>query len=383
MALELNIGGTWTLLLRYTAAISLCLVSMVAKAQSTRADELGAALSRTTQLLKELSRSSPTAVPDAVLNRAQCVVLIPAGTRRLRPGTASCRETSDQWNTPTVVTFEGRAGSRRSANILIFIVTDAAVQSLRSGSLQIASSAKTRAPVAPKQAIPTVHALNRDLFTYEYAAHKLSSRRIQGVVRQEKDAEQAGSDKVLSDASKKITRQYLSALTSFFNTILPTGIVIHHTAVLPDEGAPPRNEKEVDKYHAAKGFEITCSGHVYHIAYHYLILTSGRIQKGRPERCQGAHAKNYNSYLGISVVGDFDSGDNPKSEKGPTRPNPKQMAALVRLSHHLMLRYHIPVSHVVRHSDIAVTRCPGDRFPFRALLRKLKTPALKSSSRAQ
>jgi N-acetylmuramoyl-L-alanine amidase len=383
MARESNIGGMRTLLLRYTAAISLCLVGMVARAQSTRAVEPGAALSRTTQLLKELSQNSPSTVPDAVLNRTQCVVLIPAATRRLRPGTASCRETSDQWNPPRLVTFEGRAGSRRSADILIFVLTDAAVKSLRSGSLQVASSTKTLAPVAPKRAIPTEQELNRNVLTYEYAGHKLSSSRIQGVVRPEKDAERARSDKVLSDASKKITRQYLSALTSFFNTIIPTGIVIHHTAVLPDEGAPPRNEKEVDKYHATKGFEITCSGHVYHVAYHYLILTSGRIQKGRPERCEGAHAKNYNSYLGISIVGDFDSRDNPKGEKGPTQPNPKQMAALVRLSHQLMLRYQIPVSHVVRHSDIAVTRCPGDRFPFAALLRELKTPGLKSSSRAQ
>jgi len=125
------------LLLRYTAGISLCLVSMVARAQSTRAIEPGAVLSRTTQLLKELSQSSPSTVPDAVLNRAQCVVLIPAGTRRRRPGTVSCRETSDQWNTPTAVTFEARAGSRRSADILIFVVTDAAVKSLRSGSCRL------------------------------------------------------------------------------------------------------------------------------------------------------------------------------------------------------------------------------------------------------
>ena len=383
MALESNIGGMRRLLLRYTAGISLCLVSMVARAQSTTAIEPGAVLSRTTQLLKELSQSSPSTVPDAVLNRAQCVVLIPAGTLRLRPGTVSCRETSDQWNTPTVVTFEGRAASRRSADILIFVVTDAAVKSLRSGSLQVASSTKPLAPVAPKRAIPTEHELTSDVLTYEYAGHKLSASRIQGVVRQEKDAERARSHKALSDASKKITRQYLSALTSFFNTIIPTGIVVHHTAVLPDEGAPPRNEKEIDKYHATKGFEITCFGHVYHVAYHYVILASGRIQKGRPERCEGAHAKNYNSYLGISVVGDFDSRDNPEGEKGPTQPNPKQMAALVRLSHLLMLRYHIPVSHVVRHSDVAATRCPGDRLPFGALLRKLKTPGLKSSSRAR
>ena len=382
MAAESNIGAMRRLLLRYTAGIWLCLVSMVARTQST-AIEPGAVLGRTTQLLKELSQSSPSTVPDAVLNRAQCVVLIPAGTRHLRPGTVSCRETSDHWNTPTIVTFEGRAGSRRSADILIFIVTDAAVKSLRSGSLQVASSTKTPAPVAPKRAIPTKHELTSDLFTYEYAGHKLSASRIQGVVRQEKDSGRVRSDRALSDGSKKITRQYLSVLTSFFNTIIPTGIVVHHTAVLPDEGAPPRNEKEVDKYHATKGFEITCFGHVYHVAYHYLILTSGRIQKGRPERCEGAHAKNYNSYLGISVVGDFDSRDNPQGKKGATHPNAKQMAALVRLAHQLMLRYHIPVSHVVRHSDIAATLCPGDRLPFSALLRKLNTPGMKSSSRAR
>jgi len=86
MALESNIGGMRRLLLRYTAGISLCLVSMVARAQSTTAIETGAVLNRTTQLLKELSQSSLSTVPDAVLNRAQCVVLIPAGTRRLRPG---------------------------------------------------------------------------------------------------------------------------------------------------------------------------------------------------------------------------------------------------------------------------------------------------------
>src|SRR5207249_8714521 len=107
--------GMRKLLLRYTAGISLCLVSTVARAQPTTAVEPGAVLSRTTQMLKELSQSSPSTVPDAVLNRAQCVVLIPAGTRRLRPGTVSCRDTSDQCNTPTIVTSQLSAGSRRSA----------------------------------------------------------------------------------------------------------------------------------------------------------------------------------------------------------------------------------------------------------------------------
>jgi N-acetyl-anhydromuramyl-L-alanine amidase AmpD len=164
---------------------------------------------------------------------------------------------------------------------------------------------------------------------------------------------------------------------------MPTGIVIHHTAVLPDQAAPPRNEHEVDQYHSLKGFEVTCFGHVYHVAYHYLILTSGRIKAGRPERCEGAHAKGYNSYLGISVVGDFDSHDNREGQKGPTQPNQKQMAGLVRLCHRLMLRYHIPASHILRHSDIAATRCPGDRFPFSTFLQTLRTGSQRSGSRSK
>src|SRR5438445_13756778 len=113
MALESNIGGMRKLLLRYIAGTSLCLVSTVARAQPTTAVEPGAVLSRTTQMLKELSRSSPSTVPDAVLNSAQCVVLITGGTRMLRSRTVSCRHTSDQSNTPTLATVQGRAGLTR------------------------------------------------------------------------------------------------------------------------------------------------------------------------------------------------------------------------------------------------------------------------------
>jgi hypothetical protein len=219
------------------------------------------------------------------------------------------------------------------------------------------------------------------VFTYEYMGGRLSGARLQGIVRPARGNEQQGADEGEPHASKKIIKRYVSSLTSFFNTIVPGGIVIHHTAVLPDEEAPPRNERQIDKYHATKGFEITCFGHVYHVAYHYLILANGRIQTGRPDRCEGAHAKGYNSYLGISVIGDFDSRDNPKGEKGPAQPNEKQIASLIRLCQRLMLRYHIRANHIVRHSDISATRCPGNRFPFSAFLKKLQRTTFKTSNR--
>src|SRR5213076_2584757 len=148
---------------------------------------------------------------------------------------------------------------------------------------------------------------------------------------------------------------YESALMSLFNRIVPTGIVIHHTAVLPRATAPPANTGEVDRYHESRGFEIVCEGRVYHVAYHYLILPDGLVQAGRPERCEGAHARGYNSYLGISVVGDFSSRDHSKPNNTPEKPSAKQFEALVELCRMLRQKYNIPLQHVVRHSDIAST----------------------------
>jgi N-acetylmuramoyl-L-alanine amidase len=142
--------------------------------------------------------------------------------------------------------------------------------------------------------------------------------------------------------------------------------------VIPGENTVPRSERDIDKYHQEHGFEILCFGRVYHVAYHYIIMPNGSVLAGRPERCEGAHALGYNSYLGISVVGDFSSEDNPAGKKGPTRPSAKQIASLIQLCRRLKDRYHIPLQHIVRHSDISSTRCPGDRFPFRSVLDQLQ-----------
>ena len=341
-------------------------------AQPSPGGDAVALLKGTTRILTELSHGSATTIPDAILNRTQCILVIQAARTPLHSGTTACRETSDRWNNPVVVTFERKAGPTRAATLFIFVVSDAAVRALRSGLLEIQTYKYPVAPLAPKNAILDEHEVNTDVFTYEYMGGRLSGTRLHGIVRQSKSYGQQSADKDVPHASIKINKRYLSSLTSFFNTIVPSGIVIHHSAVLPDEDTPPRNERQIDKYHAARGFEITCFGHVYHVAYHYLILTNGRIQSGRPDRCEGAHAKGYNSYLGISVIGDFDSHDNPKGEKGPAKPNEKQLASLIRLCHRLMLRYHIPANHIVRHSDIAATKCPGNGFPFPAFLKELQ-----------
>jgi N-acetylmuramoyl-L-alanine amidase len=334
----------------------------------------GALLSigRAARGLDEISKKSQNAVPDAVLNSTKCVVVIPSitgGTANVSAGgVASCREAADSWSAPAFVKFNGRGIRAQRTDLLVFVLSDTGVRALRSGELQIGGQKRAAAPLVSTTPVTTQVELSAESLTYEGAAGVLSSSEASGVIRRD-----AGiSDAVHNAVPRPTIEKYLSSVVSFFNTITPTGIVIHHTAVIPGENTVPRSERDIDKYHQARGFEILCFGRVYHVAYHYLIMPNGSVQAGRPERCEGAHAQGYNSYLGISVVGDFSSEDNPTGKKGPIRPSAKQIASLIQLCRRLKDHYHIPLQHIVRHSDISSTRCPGDRFPFRSVLDQLQ-----------
>jgi N-acetylmuramoyl-L-alanine amidase len=106
-----------------------------------------------------------------------------------------------------------------------------------------------------------------------------------------------------------------------------------------------------------------------------LIFPNGKIQEGRPERCEGAHARGYNSFIGISLVGDFSAKDNPSGSKGPSQPTRQQLKSLIRLTREMQRRYNIPVQRILRHSDVAPTLCPGERFAFKNFLLALERPS--------
>jgi len=335
------------------------------------------------RVLDEISKKSQNAVPDAVLNSTKCVVVIPSlppGTVNVSAGgVASCREAADNWSAPTFVKFQGHGIRAQRTDLLVFVLSDGGVRALRSGELKIGGQKRAAAPLVSTTPVTTQVELTAEVLTYEGVVGVLSSSEASGVIRPDADT----SDAVTNAVPRKTIEKYLLSVVSFFNTITPTGIVIHHTALIPGENTVPRSERDIDKYHQARGFEILCFGRIYHVAYHFLIMPNGSVKAGRPERCEGAHAQGYNSYLGISVVGDFSSEDNPTGKKGSTRPSAKQIASLIQLCRRLEDRYHIPLQHIVRHSDISSTRCPGDRFPFRSVLDQLqrKTGDIKPKGR--
>ena len=155
------------------------------------------------------------------------------------------------------------------------------------------------------------------------------------------------------------------SFVSYRNTITPRGIVIHHSAVTTTSDGRPLDVPALAEYHRQRGFGAFYWGRTYHVGYHYIIFPDGRIEPGRPERCQGAHTAGHNSDLGICLIGNFSPTDNPAGERGLAAPTDAQMAALAELCRRLQARYDIPPGNVRRHRDVmSGTECPGDRFPF-------------------
>ena len=142
-------------------------------------------------------------------------------------------------------------------------------------------------------------------------------------------------------------------------------IVIHHSAT--HQG----NALTIDVSHQRRGFEQG-------MGYHFLIDNGtlgkrmGQIEAGprwiKQEDGAHANAAGMNQYgIGISLVGNF------SKERVPDA----QMESLVFLVSTLQAHYRIPLSHVIRHSDVPGknTECPGIYFPWNSFKRELQKVA--------
>jgi hypothetical protein len=157
----------------------------------------------------------------------------------------------------------------------------------------------------------------------------------------------------------------VSFTVSYLNSITPAGIIIHHSAVAPRLDGTPVDANLINTIHKRRGYELFYWGKFYNIGYHYVILPDGTVQKGRPELLQGSHTQGYNSYIGICLIGNFSSADNPAGNRGLTAPTESQLNALTDLTRSLQGRYGFSSRQVLRHNDVNPTsECPGDRFPF-------------------
>ncbi len=151
----------------------------------------------------------------------------------------------------------------------------------------------------------------------------------------------------------------------------PGGIVIHHTATPSVVEGQKVDVGLISAWHKRRGFAAEYREHVYTIGYHYVIAPDGTVERGRPEWMMGAHTYGYNDYLGICLVGNFDSGANPAGRQHPARPTEQQLAALQSLLSDLMTKYRLTPEDVYGHCELGATACPGDRFPLQRLREEL------------
>lgn len=150
----------------------------------------------------------------------------------------------------------------------------------------------------------------------------------------------------------------------------PEGIILHHSATDQRVNGQLIDAQFIDRMHARRGFNVLAGGRNYHIGYHYIIRGDGVIEPGRPEWMWGSHTRGHNDQLGICLIGDFSSGDNPSGKKGPLRPTKAQLDSLNRLLCRLSEKYNFRARDVHRHRDYANTACPGDRFPFEQVVKR-------------
>lgn len=329
--------------------------------------------------METLISQSSFSVPDAILNRTACLVVFPSppGNAASLQGFASCRNSEGQWTSPVVVNLVSSSKGPLESDLYIFILSDRARRRLLSGNLELRSPLRiSPGPTRSDLAMLDQVTASRDVFTYS-----VTNGELHGVVsRRAKIALDAGetqklyghpldSAQLLNDGtmSSTVTSFYRVDVASLFNTITPAGIIIHHSVLIPG-GDLPEAERALDRFHYARGYEISCFGKVYHIAYHYLILPDGSVVSGRPERCEGAHARGYNSYLGIALVGDFSSHTTSGQTRVAARPTQAQLAALIRLCCYLRQKYSIPLQRIMPHNAVSRTQCPGDGFEFHTVL---------------
>jgi N-acetylmuramoyl-L-alanine amidase len=351
------------------------------------------ALDASAQVLLNVIRPGFNPIPLAVLNKAHCAVFINSKGAEDAWGIASCRLTPNQWSAPVFVSFhdENRAEASTARELLVLVMSDSAARSLKTGRLALGPGRGSQPGLLiPGHASIREDQITADILSYNHVgARALQSLTVHASVASDEPMTRGLYSRAVSVPAvlggripaPRTAARYVTALASFFNTITPEGIIIHHSATLPSNNRVPTSERQVDLFHQQRGFAVACFGRIYHVAYHYFILPNGTVKAGRPENCQGAHAHGYNAYLGISVAGDFSSVDNPSGSKGLMRPTPAQIKALYSLSERLMSKYRIPPQRILRHSDVSNTACPGDRFPFGELVARLRRSSTTAARR--
>ena len=118
--------------------------------------------------------------------------------------------------------------------------------------------------------------------------------------------------------------------------MIPKGIIVHCSDSPQGRGD---TASTLHEWHLERGWNG--------LGYHYIILENGNIERGRPDFWQGSHARGYNDWLGICMIG-IDSFTE------------EQLYALEDLIKSKMLEYKLSTRQVRGHNQIDDKKsCPN------------------------
>jgi len=152
----------------------------------------------------------------------------------------------------------------------------------------------------------------------------------------------------------------------FPSVLFPEGQADWHYIVLHHSATDVGNAESFGRYHREdRGWE---NG----LGYHFVIGNGrgsgdGKLEIGERwlRQLPGAHAGDTElnrRAIGICLVGDFRH----------SRPTRRQLRTLMKLLTALCSTYGISPENVLKHSDVALTECPGKMFPGEDIKRKLQ-----------
>lgn len=107
---------------------------------------------------------------------------------------------------------------------------------------------------------------------------------------------------------------------------------------------------EIDKWHRERGWDnigynfVICNGQIENNTY--MSCMDGTIERGRDIDKSGAHAKGYNNYIGICLIGINSFTD-------------AQFKSLEVLVKELILIYGISLDKIIGHNEVSNKTCPN------------------------